>query len=140
MKNVEKKARTRPKPTVQNIDHIVCVPLKAAVPLVEDNTANTTQTQQQGSLQGFLQGQLSCTGEERNNDIVRDREFLETITNQTSIVAIVSESCNIYYVTSCACQGSTGGEHWRCSEPGQRAEPCDSLRRADIIQHYMATE
>lgn len=61
-----------PRPTVQDIDHIVCVLLKAAVPLIEDNTADTAQTQQQSSLHGFLQGKLSCTGKERNSEIMRD--------------------------------------------------------------------
>lgn len=49
-------ANVNAKPTVYNTGHIVCVLLEACVPLVEDNTADTTQTQQQSSLQRFLQG------------------------------------------------------------------------------------
>ena len=47
--------------TVQKSGHIACVLLKAAVPLVEGNTAHTIHAQQQSSLQRFLQGKLSST-------------------------------------------------------------------------------
>lgn len=40
--------------------------VEAAVPLVQDNAANTAQTQQQSSLTGALQGKRSCTGEKGN--------------------------------------------------------------------------
>lgn len=45
--------------------------LKAAVPLIQDNTASTTQTEQQSSLHGILQGNRSCTGEKENKDTKR---------------------------------------------------------------------
>lgn len=45
----------------------MCVLLKAAVPLIQDNTASTTQTEQQSSLHGILQGNRSCTGAKENN-------------------------------------------------------------------------
>lgn len=45
------------KPTIQNSCHAVCVALKAAVPLVEDDAADASQTQEQSSLQWFLKGE-----------------------------------------------------------------------------------
>lgn len=89
-----------PKPTVQNIDHIAYVLLKAAVPLVEDNTADTTQTQQQSSLQGFLQGKLSSTGEERNSEIMRDRWSGSPVSinyHQSTNTEILDKGQNISY-------------------------------------------
>lgn len=46
----------------------MCVLLKAAVPLIQDYTASTTQTEQQSSLHGILQGKRSCTGQKQSKD------------------------------------------------------------------------
>jgi len=62
------------KPTVQRSGQILCILMKAVVPLVEDDTTNTTQSQQQSSLRGFLQGKLFFTGEERDCEVIEGRK------------------------------------------------------------------
>lgn len=68
MKLTESTEKSYANPTINNCSHIVYVLQKAAVPLIEDNTADTTQTQQKSSLQGFLQSKLSWTGAEIQHD------------------------------------------------------------------------
>lgn len=46
----------------------MCVPVSAAVPLVQEHTADSTHTEKYSCFQGFLQGKLSHTGKKREID------------------------------------------------------------------------
>lgn len=76
----------------------MCVLLKASLPLVNDNTVDTTQTHQQSSLQWFLQGKLFRTGEERNGEIMKDSgiggklKYWQRQKTKMSIITPASES------------------------------------------------